>query len=103
MSVWQRLSYSSAEPSHQWTDSGWVSSATSSTHSISFWCLVSAVSVAVLSLTDRNHSLIRLGNEIGITPYRGAAFFRNAPTEGADAEKPCSEATSGQALLPVGL
>ena len=30
---WQRRSYSSAEPSHQWIASGWVSPATSSTQS----------------------------------------------------------------------
>src|SRR3954468_2828790 len=35
-SCWQSWSYSSAEPSHQWIDSGWVSVAISSTHEISF-------------------------------------------------------------------
>ena len=34
-SSWQRRSYSSAEPSHQWIASGWVSSAISSTQEIS--------------------------------------------------------------------
>ena len=36
----QRLSYSSAEPSHQWIAAGCVSSATSSTQASSFACLV---------------------------------------------------------------
>ena len=39
-SSWQRRSYSSAEPSHQWIESGSVSSANSSTQAISFWFLV---------------------------------------------------------------
>ena len=39
-SSWQSRSYSSAEPSHQTTSSGWASAATSSTHAISFLCSV---------------------------------------------------------------
>ena len=38
-SSWHSASYSSAEPSHQWTASGWVSSATSSTQARSLLCL----------------------------------------------------------------
>jgi len=36
----QRLSYYSAEPSHQWIAAGCVNSATSSTQASSFACLV---------------------------------------------------------------
>src|SRR3954449_9110963 len=39
-SSWQSRSYSSAEPSHQTTWSGWVRSATSSTHAKSFVLVV---------------------------------------------------------------
>ena len=42
-SSWQRRSYSSAEPSHQYTPSGLVSSATSSTHAMSFSFFVGTV------------------------------------------------------------
>ena len=41
--AWASRSYSSAEPSHQWIESGWVSSATSSTQRSSFWFEVRAV------------------------------------------------------------
>ena len=40
-------SYSSAEPSHQWTASGWVRSAISSTQSRSFACVVGAAAAMV--------------------------------------------------------
>src|SRR3954466_10539973 len=39
----QRASYSSADPSHQWTAAGCVRSATSSTQARSFVCLVGTV------------------------------------------------------------
>ena len=51
---WQRRSYSSAEPSHQWTESGSVSAAISSTQLSSLACLVGAWAVAMsLLLTGR--------------------------------------------------
>ncbi len=46
----QSWSYSSAEPSHQWMASGWVSSATSSTQASSRWWVVGAVVVCVTGL-----------------------------------------------------
>ncbi len=42
-SSWQSRSYSSAEPSHQYTASGFVSSAISSTQAMSFSFLVGTV------------------------------------------------------------
>ena len=50
-SCWARESYSSDEPSHQWIESGWVSSAISSTQEISWACLVGASVGALVSLT----------------------------------------------------
>src|ERR1044072_5471554 len=47
ISVWARESYSSAEPSHQWMASGWVSSAISPTQSRSFTWVVGAFAVLV--------------------------------------------------------
>ena len=55
-SSWQSRSYSSAEPSHQWIESGWVSSAISSTHEISFGFLVRGLVAAVVSLKLRLNS-----------------------------------------------
>src|ERR1044072_679028 len=52
ISVWARESYSSAEPSHQWMASGWVSSAISPTHCSSLVLVVRAGAVV--------KSLIRL-------------------------------------------
>ena len=50
-SSWHRRSYSSADPSHQWIESGWVSSATCSTHAVSLSFFGgAAVVAAVLSL-----------------------------------------------------
>jgi hypothetical protein len=49
-SSWQSLSYSSAEPSHQWIESGRVSSANFSTQEVSLWFLVRASAAAVVSL-----------------------------------------------------
>ena len=43
-------SYSSADPSHQWTSSGCVSSATCSTQASSFWWVVGAVVACVTGL-----------------------------------------------------
>ena len=45
----QRRSYSSADPSHQWIESGWVSSATSSTQAINLGFSVRASAAAVVS------------------------------------------------------
>ena len=45
---WAIRSYSSADPSHQWIESGCVSSATSSTHFSSFWLEVSG-SVSIVT------------------------------------------------------
>ena len=52
-------SYSSAEPSHQWIESGWVSSAISSTQASSLACLVGAVAVVVI------------GSALLLTSWRG--------------------------------
>ena len=49
-SCWQRRSYSSAEPSHQWIDSGLVSSAISSTQSVRASFCVGASGAAVASV-----------------------------------------------------
>ena len=60
----QRLSYSSALPSHQWIESGWVSSATSSTHSRSFSWVVGALVAWVTAgsvLPDSRAGSTRLG------------------------------------------
>src|SRR3954451_25118862 len=61
-SCWQSWSYSSAEPSHQWIDSGWVSVATSSTHAISFAFSVGTfVSIAIPRLLPgHKHSALEL-------------------------------------------
>src|SRR4051812_597935 len=48
-SDWQSWSYSSAEPSHQCTDSGWVSSAISSTQASNLACFVGAAAVSVIA------------------------------------------------------
>src|SRR3954463_15390692 len=54
-SCWQSWSYSSAEPSHQWIDSGWVRVAISSTQAISFAFLVGTfVSIAITRLLPRH-------------------------------------------------
>src|SRR5919112_4711483 len=45
---WQSSSYSSADPSHQWIESGRVSSATSSTQSSSFLFVVGALVVSIV-------------------------------------------------------
>jgi sortase A len=50
-SCWQRWSYSSAEPSHQWTSSGWASSATWSTQASSLSWVVGAVVACVTAGT----------------------------------------------------
>ena len=42
-SAWQRRSYSSAEPSHQYTEAGLVSAAISSTQAMSFSFFVGTV------------------------------------------------------------
>src|SRR4051812_10957234 len=52
-SSWHRRSYSSAEPSHQTTWSGWVSSATSSTQASSFSLVVgTAVALTLCSAPE---------------------------------------------------
>ncbi len=48
--VWARESYSSAEPSHQWTESGWVSAAISPTQVRSLAWVVSSAGAVVKSL-----------------------------------------------------
>src|SRR5215207_9220721 len=48
-SSWAMRSYSSAEPSHQWIESGCVSSATSSTQSSSFLLVVGALVVSIVT------------------------------------------------------
>src|SRR3954462_10758749 len=67
-SCWQSWSYSSAEPSHQWIDSGCVSVAISSTHAISFAFLVGTfVSIAIPRLLPgHKHSALELRYECPI-------------------------------------
>src|SRR3954447_22142941 len=64
-SCWQRRSYSSAEPSHQWIDSGCVRAAISSTHAISFaFSVGTLVSIAIPRLLPRHkHRAFELGNQ----------------------------------------
>src|SRR3954468_16085786 len=67
-SCWQSWSYSSAEPSHQWTDSGCVRVAISSTHAISFAFLVGTfVSIAITRLLPRHkHRSLELSHQCPI-------------------------------------
>src|SRR3954471_17134854 len=64
-SCWQSWSYSSAEPSHQWIDSGCVRVAISSTHEISFAFFVGTlVSTAITRLLPRHeHSALELSDK----------------------------------------
>src|SRR3954452_7900114 len=56
-SCWQSWSYSSAEPSHQWIDSGCARAAISSTHEMSFAFLVGTfVSTAITRLLPRHEN-----------------------------------------------
>src|SRR5437764_8035897 len=77
-SVWHSSSYSSADPSHQWIASGWVSEATSSTQARSLaWLVVAGVlcGTAVSLLTTRGTPPPRNSTtgEGAILPYRGTA------------------------------
>src|SRR5947208_9449974 len=67
-SCWQRRSYSSAEPSHQWIESGCVSAAISSTHAISFaFSVGTLVSIAIPRLLPRHkHCALELGNQCAV-------------------------------------
>ena len=56
-SSWHSASYSSAEPSHQWTADACVSSATSSTQARSFLCLVGTVVSMVTWAFDLSRAL----------------------------------------------
>ena len=71
----QRRSYSSADPSHQWIESGWVSSATSSTQAINLGFSVRVSAAAVVSDKFRLNSfralLLRLVTRPG-WPETGA-------------------------------
>src|SRR4051794_2969201 len=80
MSCWHSWSYSSAEPSHQWIDSGCVSAAISSTHETSFAFFVGApVSTAIAGLLPRDqHRALELRDE-------GAVLLVNA---GVDLDYP---------------
>ena len=71
-SSWQRRSYSSAEPSHQWIASGWVRSAISSTQAISFAFFGQLLGGAVLSLKLGLNSFSRCGGNgrAGVTAWR---------------------------------
>ena len=74
-SPWQRRSYSSAEPSHQWIDSGPVRAAKCSTQAISFLFLVSASAEAVVSLKGGINSFLSFpetANARKSDPGRGA-------------------------------
>src|SRR3954454_11450536 len=64
-SCWQSWSYSSAEPSHQWIDSGCVRVAISSTHAISFAFLVGTfVSTAIPGLLPwHKHRALELSDK----------------------------------------
>ena len=70
-------SYSSAEPSHQWMLSGWVSAAICSTHARSFAFAVGAfVDVAVVSLKGAiNSSLVSPPTFTDTTVLNGTAYF----------------------------
>src|SRR3954468_689399 len=67
-SCWQSWSYSSAEPSHQWMASGWVSAAISSTQEISFTFFVGTfVSTAITRLLPRHENrALELGDESAV-------------------------------------
>src|SRR6185436_6477056 len=72
-------SYSSAEPSHQWTSSGWVSSVTRSTQASSFWWVVGAVVACVTGFRVSLCAESEAGKGISGPPYTaarasGAAF-----------------------------
>ena len=59
-SSWQSRSYSSADPSHQWIESGCVSSAISSTQEIRRGLSVSCFVAAVASVKLRFNSFVLL-------------------------------------------
>src|SRR3954469_16672558 len=67
-SCWQSRSYSSADPSHQWIDSGCVRVAISSTHEMSFAFVVGTlVSIAISRLLPgHEHSALELGRQCPI-------------------------------------
>src|SRR4029079_794047 len=69
--TWHSESYSSAEPSHQWTRSGFVSSATSSTQASSRSCLVGTViSLATLVSAPEGSK-----DRLGCTPLCGLSLY----------------------------
>ncbi len=81
--AWARESYSSAEPSHQWTASGWVRSAISPTQSRSFACVVGAAAAMVwlirgtlfIGRTEVDHTCVRIfGCESSIVATCSAPF-----------------------------
>src|SRR3954469_23215771 len=80
-SCWQSWSYSSAEPSHQWIDSGWVRLATSSTQEISFAFLVGTlVSTAIPRLLPRHkHRALELRDERAVLFVDARVNLYNPP------------------------
>src|SRR5919106_2870086 len=93
---WQSRSYSSAEPSHQWIASGWVSSATSATQEISFAFLVGTSVAALVSLKLWLNSF--LGGDGSSTrsgpPGTDRAFCRTALRNAAIQRLPLDDAKS---------
>src|SRR3954462_6461210 len=88
-SSWQRRSYSSAEPSHQTTWSGWVSSAISSTQASSF-SLVVGTAVA-LTLCSAPEGLFMAGERGGSCqkyPSSGAGLRYSTFASGGGAAWP---------------
>src|SRR5918996_4160171 len=76
----QSCSYSSAEPSHQWTESASVSWATSSTHASSLRLVVRAGVACVTSATVSLHSRGRLSLSPRLSAARQATLDAAAPT-----------------------
>src|SRR3954468_25045542 len=83
--TWHSESYSSAEPSHQWTRSGLVSSATSSTQASSRSCLVGTV-ISLATLV----SLLKV-RRIGwrCTPLCGPSLY--VQPESLSHQRPCDQ------------
>ena len=97
-SSWQRRSYSSAEPSHQWIESGWVSSAISSTQLSSFGVLGRGVGRRDV----RYRSLVQITLPIGlrmddVLTLRGTGDVFQLP-EAAWRHWPCAQSPTSTAL-----
>ena len=105
--AWQRRSYSSAEPSHQWIESGPVRAANRSTQAISFLFLVRASAEAVLSVKGRINSSFSFTErqtpgkatpDVGPIVSHPAGRRRQLPSEPAKLIlMPCSQSAPRQA------